>query len=99
MSDTAAGNRRGPEGGHLDSSATVGPFAIDNRRRAAARSSPVGRLCSVEEAAEHLSTSVRFVRRLVAERRIRHVKVGRYVRFDRNDLDAFLAAGVREPLE
>ncbi|SDQ05707.1 helix-turn-helix domain-containing protein [Quadrisphaera sp. DSM 44207] len=45
------------------------------------------------------SGQVRFVRRLVAERRIRHAKVGRYIRFDRQDLDAFLAAGVREPVE
>jgi excisionase family DNA binding protein len=57
-----------------------------------------GRLCSIDEAAEHLGVSVRFVRRLVAERRIRHMKVGRYVRFDRTDLDAFVAAGVREAL-
>jgi excisionase family DNA binding protein len=56
------------------------------------------RLCSIDEAAEHLGVSVRFVRRLVAERRIRHMKVGRYVRFDRTDLDAFVAAGVREAL-
>jgi excisionase family DNA binding protein len=62
-----------------------------------ARSS--GHLCSVAEAAEHLGVSVRFVRRLVAERRIRHIKVGRYVRFDRADLETFIAAGVREPAD
>ena len=33
-------------------------------------------LLSVEQAAERLGTSVRFVRRLIAERRIAYVKVG-----------------------
>ena len=38
------------------------------------------KLLTVEEAAERLGTSARFVRRLVAERRIAYVKVGRHVR-------------------
>jgi excisionase family DNA binding protein len=50
------------------------------------------RLLSVEEAAERLGTSVRFVRRLVAERRIAYVKVGRHVRLDPADVEAFIAA-------
>jgi excisionase family DNA binding protein len=50
-------------------------------------------LLSVEQAAEHLGTSVRFVRRLVFERRIAFVKVGRHVRITTADLDAFIAVG------
>jgi len=50
-------------------------------------------LLSVEQAAERLGTSVRFVRRLVFERRIAYVKVGRHVRITARDLDAFIAAG------
>jgi excisionase family DNA binding protein len=50
------------------------------------------RLLTVEEAAERLGTSVRFVRRLIAERRIAYVKVGRHVRLDPTDVDAFIAA-------
>ena len=50
-------------------------------------------LLTVEEAAERLGTSVRFVRRLVAERRIAYVKVGRHVRLDPTDVAAFIAAG------
>jgi excisionase family DNA binding protein len=50
-------------------------------------------LLSVEQAAERLGTSVRFVRRLVFERRIAYVKVGRHVRIATRDLDAFIAAG------
>jgi excisionase family DNA binding protein len=36
---------------------------------------------TVVEAAEYLNTSVRFVRRLIAERRIAFHKVGAHVRF------------------
>ena len=50
------------------------------------------RLLTVEEAADRLGTSVRFVRRLVAERRIAYVKVGRHVRLDPTDVEAFVAA-------
>jgi excisionase family DNA binding protein len=50
------------------------------------------RLLSVEEAAERLGTSTRFVRRLVAERRIAYVKVGRHVRLDPTDVEGFIAA-------
>lgn len=48
---------------------------------------------TVQEAAEYLNTSVRFVRRLVAERRITFHKIGRHVRFALADLDAFALAG------
>ncbi|HKE98419.1 MAG TPA: excisionase family DNA-binding protein [Actinomycetes bacterium] len=51
-------------------------------------------LLTVEEVAVRLGTKVRFVRRLVAERRISYVKVGRYVRIRSSDLDAFVAAGL-----
>jgi excisionase family DNA binding protein len=53
---------------------------------------------SVQEAADYLSTSVRFVRRLVAERRVAFHKVGKFVRFAVCDLDAFVAAGRVEPM-
>lgn len=56
-------------------------------------------LLTVEQAAERLSTPVRFVRRLVAERRVRFHKVGRYVRFDATGLDEFVAAGRVEPID
>ena len=56
-----------------------------------APSEPMG-LMTPEEAAQFLGTSVRHIRRLVAERRLAHRKIGRYVRFDRRDLDAFITA-------
>jgi excisionase family DNA binding protein len=40
---------------------------------------------------------VRFIRRLIAERRIRFYKIGRYVRIDGRDLDAFVEAGRVDP--
>jgi excisionase family DNA binding protein len=51
------------------------------------------RLLTVEEAAERLGTPPRFVRRLIFERRIAFVKVGRHVRITPGDLDAYIAAG------
>ena len=51
------------------------------------------RLLTVEEAAERLGTSTRFVRRLIFERRIAFVKVGRHVRIATTDLDAYIRAG------
>jgi excisionase family DNA binding protein len=51
------------------------------------------RLLTVEETADRLGTSVRFVRRLVFQRRIPYVKVGRHVRIAANDLEAFIVAG------
>jgi excisionase family DNA binding protein len=51
------------------------------------------RLLTVEEAADRLGTSVRFVRRLITERRIAYVRVGRHVRIAEADLASFVAAG------
>lgn len=53
---------------------------------------------TVQEAADYLNTSVRFVRRLIAERRIAFHKVGRHVRLAVADLDAFVAAGRVAPI-
>lgn len=49
-------------------------------------------------ACEYLGIPERYMRRLVHERRIRHFKVGKFVRFAPADLDGFMAAGVREPV-
>jgi excisionase family DNA binding protein len=48
---------------------------------------------TVPEAAEYLNTGVRFVRRLIAERRIAFHKVGAHVRLSVADLDEFIRAG------
>jgi excisionase family DNA binding protein len=54
---------------------------------------------TVEEAGEYLNTGVRFVRRLIAERRIAFHKVGVHVRLSVADLEAFVQAGRVEPIE
>lgn len=54
-------------------------------------------LYTVEQAAERLNTAPRFVRRLIHERRIAFTRLGRHVRINVADLDAFVAAGRVEP--
>jgi excisionase family DNA binding protein len=56
-------------------------------------------LLTVEVAAERMSTSVRFVRRLIAERRIAFVKLGRHVRISERDVTAFIEAGRVAPID
>jgi excisionase family DNA binding protein len=56
------------------------------------------RLLTVAEAAEMLATSERFPRRLIAERRIRYIRVGRHVRIPESALRELLQAGTVEPL-
>jgi excisionase family DNA binding protein len=51
------------------------------------------RLLTVEEAADRLGTSVRFVRRLIAGHRIAYIRIGRHVRIAEADLASFIAAG------
>jgi excisionase family DNA binding protein len=56
------------------------------------------RYLTVAEAASYLNTSVRFVRRLITERRIAFHHVGRHVRIGVTDLEAFVQAGRVEPI-
>jgi excisionase family DNA binding protein len=50
-------------------------------------------LLTVDEAAEAMGTSARFIRRLIAERRIAYTKIGRHVRIAESDLINYVAAG------
>ncbi len=56
-------------------------------------------LLDVAGAAAYLGVSEAFIRRLVLERRVRYYKVGKFVRFRPFDLDAFVEAGRRDPVE
>jgi excisionase family DNA binding protein len=56
------------------------------------------RLLTVAQAAELLGTTERFPRRLIAERRIQFVRIGRYVRIPESALREFIAAGLVEPI-
>ena len=57
------------------------------------------RLLTMAEVAEWFGTGVRFPRRLVAERRIRFVKVGKHVRFPESAVREFLEAQTIEAVD
>jgi len=45
-----------------------------------------------QEAAERLNVTLRFIRRLCHERRVPYTKVGKFVRFDPDELEAWILA-------
>lgn len=47
-------------------------------------------MLTIDQLAQRLGTTVRHVRRLVAERRVPYVKVGKFVRFDPKDIAEWL---------
>lgn len=56
------------------------------------------KLLNVAQAADRLGTTERFPRRLIEERRIAFVKVGRHVRIPESALEAFIEANTVRPL-
>lgn len=54
-------------------------------------------LIDVRAAPVYLAVTEAFVRRLVLERRVRYYKVGKFVRFRRDDLEALVEAGRIDP--
>jgi excisionase family DNA binding protein len=55
-----------------------------------ATTSTLPQLLTIDQLAERLGTSVRHVRRLVAERRVPYLKVGRLIRFDPSEVTEWL---------
>ncbi|NUL04645.1 excisionase family DNA-binding protein [Streptomyces lunaelactis] len=55
-------------------------------------------LLTVEQAAKRLGTTTRFPRRLIAERRIAFVKVGRHVRIAESVLTAYIDGNTVQPI-
>jgi excisionase family DNA binding protein len=55
-------------------------------------------MLTIEEAAERIGMSVRYVRRAVAERRIAFHRLGRCIRFDPSDLAEFIHAHRVDPM-
>ena len=74
--------------GALNGDAVSPPRKLSNPGQAAlaGRSS----LIDVEELAEWLGVEVVFVRRLVAERRIPFLKIGKFVRFDPGEISVWI---------
>ena len=54
-------------------------------------------LLTVDQAGELLGTGPRFARRLIAERRIRFVRLGRHVRIPESAVVEFVSAHTVEP--
>jgi len=51
-------------------------------------------LLTVQEAAERLRVSPRTVRRMAANRELRHLRVGRLIRLYGSDMDGFIAKSI-----
>lgn len=72
------------------------PARMDSPPLAEAISSGVAgvdELLTPGQAGEYLRTGERSIRRLIAERRIAYVKLGKHVRLQRSTLDAFIESG------
>jgi excisionase family DNA binding protein len=61
-------------------------------------SKPLDRLLTIDQAAELLGTSPHIPRRLVAERRIKFVRVGSRVRIPESAIHAYIEASTVEPV-
>jgi excisionase family DNA binding protein len=59
-------------------------------RKASTMPSTTTHLLTIEQLADQLATSIRHIRRLVAEKRVPYVKVGRLVRFDPDEIAGWL---------
>jgi excisionase family DNA binding protein len=67
----------------------LGYFALKKQIAA----SPVQpRLLNVRQAAEYLACNVHAIRQLQWSRAIPFLKIGKFIQFDKQDLDAFVAA-------
>ena len=56
------------------------------------------RLLTVDEVAERLNASPRFVRQLTSQRRLGFTRVGRKIRIAETDLESFVESGRVAPL-
>lgn len=68
------------------------PARTRDRHAASDRRGPTDKLLTKDEAAEVLKVAVRFIERCVVERRIRYVKVGRYIRIPESAIDEYVEA-------
>ena len=58
---------------------------------------PTRALIDVNQVSERMCVSPRFIRRLIEERRIRFCKLGKFVRFDPVDIEAWIEARPVDP--
>ena len=93
----AALNPGQAQSGHRPTSRPFSRQGRPHEKRQAEPAREIGCL-TVAEAADVHGTSERFPRRLISERRIRFVRVGRHVRIPESALQEFIAAGLVEPI-
>ncbi|MFI6979889.1 excisionase family DNA-binding protein [Embleya sp. NPDC050154] len=55
------------------------------------------KLLTVPQTAEQMCVGERFVRRLIAERRITFVRLGRHIRIPADAVDAYISSGTIAP--
>lgn len=65
----------------------------------AREASPGGRLLGFKHAAAYLGRTERWLRRAVANRDVRHYKIGGLLAFDPADLDVLILRGLREEVQ
>ncbi|MFD4240177.1 excisionase family DNA-binding protein [Streptomyces sp. NPDC058525] len=76
----------------------MGGNAASGETSVAKGANTADRLLTVDEAAERLGTGVRFIRRLISERRIEYVKLGKHVRIADSVLTAYVAVRTVAPV-
>jgi excisionase family DNA binding protein len=64
---------------------------MSQQRRNGSTSAQERPMLKPEEVAERLNVSLRFIRRLCHERRVPYTKIGKFVRFDADELEAWIA--------
>jgi excisionase family DNA binding protein len=64
----------------------------EQRRRGMTDLSTIPQLLTIDQVAERLGITVRHVRRLVAEKRVPYLKVGKLVRFNPDEIKQWLAS-------
>lgn len=76
----------------------IAPVTSRRSRRTSSPTADNSALLDVNAAAVKLGVSVRFVRRLVDQRRIPFVKLGKFIRFEPEALDEWVRAQRVEPV-
>jgi len=73
---------------------------LASRRHVAAAptSGPGPELLTIEQAAQQMSMSARYIRRLIAERRIPFHRLGRAVRINLTDINNYITSSRIEPI-
>lgn len=66
------------------------PVQLDTVERKATSTPAPTSLLNVDALAERLGVTPRFVRRLVHERRVPFLKIGKFVRFDPREIDQWI---------